>query len=181
MTKKSTRARTREYKNNLASCRRSQLKIQQMSFMLMAVFIFFILAGLFFIVIETQRWKQEANILEKNKAIELANMLASSAEFTCGSYCVDADRVMVLKDRAAYKNFFGLESLEIRTVFPLNDKEILCTDGNYPNCNLIKIFSKGNGDMTASSFISLCKRVNEKDYVYYKCELAKLIAGYDVK
>ena len=160
--------------------KKAQLKIQQMAFMLMAVFVFFILVGLFYVIIESQKWKQEANALEKNKAIELANMLASSAEFTCGAYCVDADRVMVLGNRTAYRNFFGLESIEIRTVYPKNSKEILCTLSSYPNCNLIKIFSKGKGENTASSFVSLCKRVNEKDYIYYKCELAKLITGYSV-
>lgn len=151
-----------------------------MAFMLMAVFIFFILAGLFYIVIQSQEWRKEATLAEKNKAIALVNTLASSAEFSCGAYCVDADRAMVLAKRTAYKNFFGLESIEIRTIYPANNKEVLCTESSYPNCNLIKIFSKGKGENTASSFISLCKRINENSYIYYKCEIAKLIVGYSI-
>jgi len=157
-----------------------QLKIQQMAFMLMAVFIFFILVAMFYLVIESQKWKNEANELEKNKAVEMANFLASSAEFSCGSYCIDADRVMVLGKRNAYRNFFGLESIELRVVYPSNNTEILCTDSNYPDCNYIKVFSKSQGEKTASSFVSLCHRINEKSYVYYKCEIGKIIVGYKV-
>ena len=166
--------------SRIAKNNKCQMKIQQMAFMLMAVFIFFILVGVFYLVIESQKWKNEANNLEKNKAVELANTLSSSAEFSCGAYCIDADRAFVLSKRNAYKNFFGLESIEIRTVYPSNEKEILCTDSNYPNCNLIKIFSKGQGEKTASSFVSVCYRINEKNYVYYKCEIGRLIIGYKV-
>lgn len=160
---------------------KAQLKIQQMAFLLMAVFIFFVLAALFYIVFEGQKWKQEATLLEQSNAIELANVLAGSAEFSCGAYCIDADRMMVLKDKKAYQGFFGLESIEIVTVFPNNGSEVLCTEASYPDCNLIKIYSKGKGERTVSSFVSLCKRVNEKGYVYYKCDLAKLMIGYSVK
>lgn len=159
----------------------AQLKIQQMSFMLMAVFIFFMLVGLFYLVIQSQKWREEATLLEKNKAIELAKMLANSAEFSCGSGCIDADRALMLGKRTAYKNYWGVNSIEIRTIYPVNSKEVKCTEANYPSCNLINIFNKGAGESTASSYVSLCKRVNEKSYVYYKCEVAVLIVGYTVK
>ncbi len=158
-----------------------QLKIQQMSFMLMAVFIFFILVGLFYIVIQGQKWREEATLLEKNKAIELAKILASSAEFSCGYVCIDADRAFTLAKRTAYKDYWGVKSIEIRTLYPANKEEVKCTESNYPDCNLIKIFDKGKGERTASSYVSLCKRANEKAYVYYKCEIASLIVGYEVK
>jgi len=172
-------------KNNMElqinKMKKSQMKIQQMAFMVMAVFIFFILAGLFYIVIQKQKWVQEANILEKNRAIELANTLASSAEFSCGAYCIDADRMMVLKGKANYMDFLGLKSIEIRKVYPENNKEALCAASNYPDCNFIRLFDKGEGEMSASSFVSLCSRINEKGYIYYKCEIAKLIIGYNIK
>lgn len=158
------------------------MKIQQMAFMLVAVFIFFMLAGLFFLMIQSQEWEREANLLEKNKATELARFLAESAEFSCGAYCIDADRAMMIKKRAAYSDFWGVKSIEIRTIYPKNEKEILCTESSYPNCNLIKIIEdKENSEKTASSPVALCKRTMEKNYVYYKCEIARLIIGYDVK
>lgn len=158
---------------------KAQLKIQQMAFMLMAVFIFFVLAGLFYIVIESTSLKKQATLLEKNNAIELARMLASSAEFSCGDYCIDGDRAMVLNKRTAYKNLWAAASIEIRTISASN--EVLCTELNYPNCTLIKIYDKGVSGSTASSFVSLCKRNKEGDYISYKCELAKLIVGYEIK
>lgn len=162
--------------------RRGQMKIQQMAFMLMAVFVFFILVGLFYITIESGKWKQAATNSEQKKAIEMVSMLASSAEFSCGDYCVDADRLMQLNKRTAYKDFFGLESIEVRTIYPKNTKEILCTESNYPNCNLIKAFSKPgeSGERTASSYVALCGRVKDSNYVYYKCDIAKIIVGYKV-
>jgi hypothetical protein len=159
--------------------KRGQLKIQQMAFMIMAVFLFFILAGLFYLVIYMQNLKKEANMEEKNRATELANFLGSSAEFSCGDYCIDADKAMVLGNRTAYQKLWGVSSIEIRTVYPGNNTEVLCTASNYPYCNLIKIYSnKKGGESTASSFVSLCKRVNEHNYVYFQCEMAKLIIGY---
>ena len=89
-------------RNNIASCKRSQLKIQQMAFMLMAVFIFFILVGMFYLVFQSRNIKEQAQVAERNKAIEMANMLVNSAEFTCGDYCVDGDRAMVLANRKCW-------------------------------------------------------------------------------
>jgi hypothetical protein len=160
---------------------KSQFKIQQMAFMILGVFIFFVLVGLLFIVMESQKWKDEANTAQKDMAVELANVLASSAEFSCGAYCVDADRLMSLVNKTAYKDFWGLDSIEVRTVYPANTKEILCNPSNYPNCNYIKILKKGNGQQTASSFVSLCKRINEKNYIYFKCDVAKILMGYSLK
>jgi hypothetical protein len=159
---------------------KSQLKIQQMAFMLMAVFLFFILVGMFYIVFYMTDLKKRATILEKDNAVEMANMLAGSAEFSCGDYCIDADRMMVLRNRTLYKTFWRLASIEIRTVYPNSTKEIACTESNYPKCNLIKIYEKEGAKSTASSFVSVCKRISEKDYVYYKCEIGKIIVGYNV-
>ncbi|MBM3233505.1 hypothetical protein FJZ19_00250 [Candidatus Pacearchaeota archaeon] len=158
---------------------KAQLKIHQMAFMIMAVFIFFILAGLFYLVIYMQDLKKEVNIEEKNRATEMAGFLASSAEFSCGDYCIDGDRAMILGNRTVFQKLWQVSSIEIRTVYPSNNTEILCTISNYPYCNLIKIYSnKKGGESTASSFVSLCHRVNENDYIYFQCEVAKLIIGY---
>lgn len=150
-----------------------------MAFMLMAVFVFFILCGLFYLVFESASIKKQANVEAQNNAVELANMLSSSAEFTCGSYCIDEDRVMFL-NRAAYKSLWGVSSIKIETVYPVST-ERECTIANYPNCTLIKIYDNGVGQSSAASFVSLCRRTNENGYVYYKCELARFIVGYEVK
>lgn len=156
---------------------KAQIKIQQMAFMLMAVFLFFILAGLFWLVVQGQSWKKEAALLERNNAVELAGMLAGSGEFSCGSYCVDMDKAMALRNRTAYKGFWKA-GIEIRKLDSGKEKE--CTNSNYPDCNLIKINEeKKSGSM--SSFVSLCYRIKEKGYVELKCKLGRFIVRYDVK
>ena len=87
---------------------KAQMKIQQMAFMLMAIVLFFILAGLFWLAVYSTNLRKEATMLEQEKAVILASMLGESAEFSCGgeSYCIDTDKMMVLKDRQAYKNFW---------------------------------------------------------------------------
>jgi len=159
-----------------------QLKIQQMAFMLMAVFIFFVLAGMFYVITQSQDIVKKANLLERNNAIGVANMLADSAEFSCGAYCIDADRAMVLRKKAPYSNgtLWKVTSIKIRSISN-SSKDILCTEANYPDCNLIKVYDKGVGETTVYSYVAVCKRVKEKEYVEYTCELGQFIIGYGVK
>jgi hypothetical protein len=161
--------------------RTGQLKIQQMAFMLMAVFIFFVLAGLFYIMAQSGDIRAKANLLERNRAIGMANSLVDSAEFTCGAYCVDADRAMVLRKRGVYGNLWQVSSIKIRSISDGSEKDVLCTESTYPNCNLIKVFDKGQGGVSVYSYVSVCKRVREKEYVEYKCELGEFIIGYEPK
>ena len=81
-----------------------QLKIQQMAFMLVAITLFFVLAGLFFLSIQFSNLKQSATEQEKQNTQLLITRLANSPEFSCenafenlGTNCVDFDKVMVLK------------------------------------------------------------------------------------
>ncbi|MBU4087044.1 MAG: hypothetical protein KKB21_05715 [Nanoarchaeota archaeon] len=162
--------------------RKSQLKIQQMAFMLMAVFIFFVLAGMFYILSQSQNIAKKANLLERNNAIGLANMLVDSAEFSCGTYCIDADRAMVLRKKSPYTNgtLWKVNSIKIRTLSNAT-KDTLCTEANYPDCNLIKVYDKGAGETSVYSYVSVCKRVKENEYIEYRCELGQFIVGYEVK
>lgn len=159
---------------------RGQLKIQQMAFMLMAVFIFFILAGLFYAVIQTQDLRNIAAMKERDRAVTLASVLASSAEFSCGNYCVDADRALVLGAKTEYKDFWSVASIRIR-IIDNSTKETICSQGNYPNCNLIKVYDKQTDETSVFSYVSVCRRVKNSDYVYFKCELGQFIVGYETK
>ena len=85
--------------------KKAQLKIQQMAFMLMALTLFFVLIGLFFIVTKLSGLKESVTNLEKENAQKLIMKLASSPEFSCENAfrfgeidCVDFDKVMVLND-----------------------------------------------------------------------------------
>ena len=161
--------------------RKAQLKIQQMAFMLMALVLFFILASLFYLSLLYSNLKKEATRFEENNAVTLASMLAGSAEFTCGDYCVDTDRLIVLKDRSAYKSFWPVVSIKVRKIYPTQSEEIECEKGNYPDCNLFTIYESGKQGGSASSFVALCRKQVQEGYAKSVCELGQIIVGYEVK
>jgi len=165
-----------------------QLKIQQMAFMLVAVTIFFVLAGMFILVIKFSGLKDLATELEERNALLLVTKLANSPEFSCGESfgankinCVDSDKLMVLRENAdRYEGFWGVSNVEIRKIYPKTSSgDVECNLGNYPECDIIKILDK---EISAehSKFVSLCRK--EKDAptgeVYNKCEVARIMVSY---
>jgi len=162
-----------------------QLKIQQMAFMLMAITLFFALVGMFFLTIQVSNIRESASVLEEKNALLLVTKLANSPEFSCGNSfgiagisCVDSDKVMALKNNIEkYKDFWGTSSIEIRKIYPVSQR-VECTSSSYPNCNIIKINSEEISS-EYSNFVSLCRKESMNGETYDKCELAKLIVGYD--
>jgi len=163
---------------------RGQLKIQQMAFMLIAVTLFFALVGLFLIVFVFSGLKESATALQEKNALLLVTKLANSPEFSCGDVffgnkinCVDADKVMMLKENLdKYKGFWGVTNIEIQKVYPVGSK--VCTLANYPNCSVIKVYSLDESGYSVSNFVSLCRKDVFDGEVSDRCELAKLIVSY---
>ena len=167
-----------ENKNKLG-----QIKIQQMAFMLIAVTIFLVMAGLFIFVIRFSSLQDTADLLEERNALLLVSKIADSPEFSCGnafgqprSNCIDTDKVMALKSRLQdYSGFWGIDGLEIRWTYPQNTGEE-CTLENYPSCNKITILAPGQG-IGKENFVSLCRKEQEQNssLVYDKCDLGRII------
>jgi len=163
-----------------------QMKIQQMSFMLLGVFLFFALVGMIILTIKFSDLKQSATDLEEQNAMLLVTKLANSPEFSCGEAygnqktdCIDEDKVMMLKENInKYVNFWGVSNIEIKRIYPEN-KNIECTLSNYPNCDTIKLINKSSSGYDKFNFVALCRKENYKDSVVNKCEIAKLIIRYE--
>lgn len=166
----------------MSTNKKSQLKIQEMAFMLMAVVILFIIAGLFFMVIKYREMYRTSGEFEKEKAVSTIAKLADTAEFTCGKpLCINTDKLMAMKERQAYNGFFPVTSLSVIKIFPKPD-DVECTEKNYPNCTLFKIYDKKTlNQETVSTFVSLCRKETENNYWYDKCEIGKLVAGIEPK
>ncbi len=166
--------------------KKAQMKIQQMVFMLLAVTLFFVLAGLFILAIQFSNLRESASVLEERNALLLSTKLANSPEFSCGeafgqsmSNCIDADKVMVLKGNIQkYSGFWDVDNLEIRTIYPSGEVE--CTSSNYPQCNIIKL-KQGQITSEFSNFVSLCKKENIDGKTQNKCWVAKLMISYGNK
>ena len=159
-----------------------------MAFMLIAVTLFFVLAGLFIIMIRFSGLRESAELLEERNALLLVSKVADSPEFSCGDVffgeqktnCIDADKAIALKSRidaGEYSGFWSVDGIEIRWVFPQKAGE--CSLESYPDCGDITLVAAESGTGIAN-FVSLCrKETSEGAGIYDKCELGKIIVTYN--
>jgi hypothetical protein len=170
--------------------KKAQIKIQQMTFMLIAVTLLFILVGVFFVSIRLYNLKKIASSLEEQNALLLVSKLANSPEFSCGNSfgeslgsCVDFDKLISLQGRAEeYSDFWGVAKIEVRKVYPSDRENVLCDSSNYPNCDIIRILDKNvNMQPASSNFVSLCRKDSNGIITYDKCELAILMVSSEEK
>lgn len=163
---------------------RAQMKIMEMSFMILALFLFFVMVGLFFLASFTSDLKDRVNLLYRQGTINTLVALSGTPEFTYGeSNCVDLDKIIVLKGMTAgtgadYRNFWNLGSLKIIRVYP-STTQLECTT-NLDNCNTITIKEKeiGDNEIIDWTFVSICRKESTSDnFVYDKCEIGRIAAG----
>ena len=158
--------------------KKSQLRIKQMSFMLLAAVLFFVLAGMFFLMFSYSNLKNKATDLNKQQALKIALRLAGSSEFGCvdQAYCIDTDKVIALKGRSAYLDFWDVSAIE---VIKLENRSRECTLASYPDCELIKVIDNNDTNKIAVPlYVSLCRKALEYGNVYDKCELGQLLVYY---
>jgi len=163
--------------------RKAQMKIQQMAFMLIAVTLFLVMAGMFILVIRFSSLQDTVELLEERNALLLVSKIADSPEFSCGkafgqprTNCIDTDKVMALTGRLQdYSGFWGINGLEIRWIYPAGTG-VECSLDNYPACGKMSILARGEG-IGKENFVSLCRKEQEQDssLVYDKCELGRII------
>ena len=173
--------------SRLIKNKKAQMKIQQTAFMLLAITIFFVLVGLFVLVFKVGGMKDTVDILERDNAMLLVSKLANSPELACGSAfgtsksnCIDADKVMALKQNSAiYEGFWGVSNIEILKIYPVSEENVECNSITYPNCNIIQIKSGEVTGYSVSNFVSLCRKESFEGSPYNKCELAKLMVSYE--
>jgi len=173
----------------MKNSKKSQVKIQQMAFVLIAVTLFLTLVLLFFLKFAFFGIKETATELQEKNAILLISKLANSPEFSCGesfgskkTNCVDFDKLISLKENINnYNGFWGISNIEIRRI--LSDGNILCTSSNYPNCDTIRIYDKPIEGYGVDNFISLCRKdfSSEGIGIYNKCEIARMTVFYKEK
>ncbi|MEK6925792.1 MAG: hypothetical protein AABW50_00790 [Nanoarchaeota archaeon] len=170
--------------------KKSQMKIQQTAFMLLALTLLFALVGLFFLGFKLTSVKNLASDLDEKNAKLLVSKLANSPEFSCGESfgnakgaCIDEDKVMMLKELPEYNDFWSVADIKIRKIYPklqtlqLN-QEVKCTRTNYPSCNIIELKGASVTGNYESNFVSLCRKEPQGQSFYNKCEIAELLVSY---
>jgi len=169
-------------KNSLANSSRGQLKIQQMAFVLVAFMILLGLVAVFFVSIRTSTLRSDAGTIKQENAQELVRKLSGTPEFAwtgddCAS-CVDFDKVMALRNRTSYQNFWGnsISLVQVKRIYPLfGNEDDECTLGNYPNCGKVTLIDRKKSYTSQDAFVALCHF--EPQGAYTKCELGKIVLG----
>lgn len=164
-----------------ADCGKGQMKIQQMAFMIVAVFFFFILVGLFFLGWQYKSIRGSFESLEREQAIASLRVISDMSELNCDegrSLCLDYDKLEVMASYEKYDEFWPVESVKIYQVYPPFSTLIKCP---AKSCNYWEIYdSEQEGAREYSTFVNICKTVNSGGYVYEDCELGKLVLGVRV-
>lgn len=167
--------------------KKAQLKIQEMAFMLVAVVLFFLLAGLFVFSIFYSNLKKSADIKAEENTLAILDSAIKSPELSCidsSPDCIDSDKAIFLAGNLKYADLWKLTSLRIMKVSSFNKSEssiIYCTKLNYPKCDAFLMFDKKiQNERMISGFAALCRSERDNDRSYMKCEVAKVVAGLKI-
>ena len=159
---------------------KGQMKIQQMAVMIVAVFFFFILVGLFFLGIVFKDVKGGAGQLQKEQAISSLRVIADMSELnydSSWSMSLDEDKLRIMSGDfgGAYDLFWPVASVEVFKVYPRFDEVEECPG---VGCNYYGIYDNGQGGVkTYSTYVAICEKVRESGSTYDDCEVGKLVVG----
>lgn len=159
--------------------KKADMKIMQMTFMILFVFIFFTFAVLFFIATQSGKINENFNILQKESAIASIETISNMPELNCDSsrtLCIDEDKIVVFSSIASsYKNFWPVASIRIRKVFPKSVKDIKCPAAN---CTFYEAYNSNQTNIIShGTFISICKVIRNDGVAQEICELGRLDVG----
>jgi len=170
---------------------KGQMKIQQMAVMIVAVFFFFILVGLFFLGIVFKDVEGSAEDLQRAQAISSLGVIADMPElnFDSGeSMTLDEDKLRIMSGEFGedYDLFWPVASIGVYKVYPRFDEVEECPG---TNCNYYEIYNPsghenlqaGDGGYrdvkTYSAYVAICEKVRESGSTYDDCEVGKLVVG----
>jgi len=174
--------RSRKNFNSLASLK-GQMKIQQMAFMIVAVFFFFVLVGLFFLEIQFKDIKSGAAQLQKDQAISSLKVIADMPELNYNSresMMIDEDKLKIISGNFGldYDLFWPVASVGVYKVYPAFNEVKKCPGFG---CNFYEIYNNEQKNVkTYSTYVSICKKMKEYGSVYDRCEVGKLVVGVKI-
>lgn len=155
--------------------KKSQMKINEMIFMIIALVIFFAIVLMFYLSISLSGLKDSVTQSSRDKSIMLVSQLADSPELSCGkSKCIDADKLLIIANHPLYRAFWDVSGLVVEKITNDN-KTVECNLGNYPKCNTIILKRPLNNTIPDSSIVSLCMKDSKNGYLYDKCEMARIM------
>ncbi|MEM4719409.1 MAG: hypothetical protein QXG18_00900 [Candidatus Pacearchaeota archaeon] len=170
----------------MVKIKKSQMRIQQMAFMIVAVFFFFILVSLFLLQIFVSEINYSVQEREREQALNFLDSLSELPEFSCSEnnfFCLDEDKLLVLKNSEInnlYSDFWPVSSIKVYKIKG-ESKIVECPS---QNCNFYNIFEDKNQKqkMEISSYVLICKKIlDNSGNVNDLCELGKLLVGMKIR
>lgn len=163
--------------------KKADFKIQQMAFMIVFVFIFFILVGLFFLQVSMDKIRGSAEGQKEDQVMSALSSWSELPEFSCSDTsvsCLDEDKLYILgseRFNTLYNDFLPVASINVYKVVSGNGKKelIKCP---AKNCNYYEVYSSGQtGVREYGSYVSICKKTRREGEVFSECELGRISIG----
>ena len=156
----------------------SQMKINEMIFMIIGLVIFFAIVFMFWLSFSLSGLKQDVSQSSRDRAIMLIARIADSPEFNCvdkQGACIDEDKLAALLNYPSFKSFWMVDGLVVERLTKDN-RSIECNAGNYPNCNIYSLKKAGVNTLPDSSIVNLCRIETKNGYSYEKCDIGRITA-----
>jgi hypothetical protein len=160
------------------------MKIMQMAFMIVAVFFFFVLVGLFFLGIQFKDVKGSAAQLQKEQAISSLRVIADMPELNYDfseAVTLDEDKLRIMSGNFSryYDEFWPVASVSAYKLWPVATELKECPG---VGCNYYKLYDNEQSNVkTYSTYVSICKKVKESGFVYDDCGIGKLEVGVIIR
>jgi hypothetical protein len=164
--------------------KKADMQIQQMAFMIIAVFIFFGLVGLFFINIQVSKIGSNAASLQRDQAISSIQVIADMPELSFSAVetmTLDEDKIRIMSGEFGkdYELLWPVAYVGVRKIYPKPERPIKCP---AENCNYYEIYNSSEQESyeIQSTFVSICSKRKEGKSIYNKCEIGKLDVGVNI-
>ncbi len=163
--------------------KRGDLQIQQMAFMLLFVFIFFAIAGLFFVMFYSKDLKSSYESGQIDLAVSSLETIANMPELNCDSqtsFCLDEDKLYVFASNTErYSEFWPIAYIKVRKVYPSSNLEIRCPN---TNCTYYEVYNSNQTSVIGrDTFVSICKRVPKAQGYDNECTIGRLDVGVKLR
>lgn len=156
--------------------KKGDTKIMQMSFMILFVFIFFALVGLFFISYYSKDLTTKYESQQIDLAIASLETIANMPELNCASdreYCLDEDKLLYFSlNSNNYSDFWPVAYVKVIKLYPKN------------STTTYNIYSSPNPSESVigrDMFVSICKQVRRLGLEYQECSIGKLDVGVKLR
>ena len=154
--------------------KKGQMKIQETAFVLLGLAVLFALVFLFFIRFQSSNIQMAAEDVKQRQAISILERISAMPELRCSYYgieklCIDEDKLEIFKKLASNamyeKQWQGMQKITVKKIWPSEYEW--------------QIYSKGKGNFTYSTFVSVCRQEFQVTSSW-KCSLGLMEVSYSI-